>query len=227
MITRGVAPRRALPAQAAFACLAARKHHILCVCDLCYNHQSRGNQKGTCAPLYDPQIELAYPKASQMGKVSPRRRRRAPTKGIPKNAVIVPNVPTEDYCSQMPGVYYHFGKLEWRTTCRDPFNCSKRSQRTFGVRKYGFYEAKTMAELAALEWEKHRNLVLYLQNVSTGNAIAGHVIATPPAPPVSPEYIPYMPYDCYAYVPEDFEGPYTQQTSMDYYNESPDRLSNF
>ncbi|GBE59276.1 AP2 domain-containing protein [Babesia ovata] len=161
-----------------------------------------------------------------MGKVSPRRRRRASNKGIPKNAVIVPNVPMQDYCSQIPGVYYHFGKLEWRTTCRDPFNCSKRSQRTFGVRKYGFYEAKMMAEVAAFEWEKHRNFVLYLQTASAGNAVPGHVHSPPPAPPGSPQYYPYLPYECYTYVPAELESPLTPHASMEYYNNAASQLSN-
>lgn len=128
-----------------------------------------------------------------MGKTTSRRRRRATHLGIPANAVVVPNVPEDDYYSQIPGVYYHFTKLEWRATCRDPFNNSKRSQRTFGVKKYGFYEAKLRAEVAAYEWDKHRQLVSFLQTVTT-DADTKPMPVVPIAPPNSPYDSPYFSY---------------------------------
>nr|PVC53065.1 hypothetical protein MACL_00000322 [Theileria orientalis] len=41
--------------------------------------------------------------------------------------------------------------MEWRTICKDPFKNSKRWQKTFGINKYGFYEAKRLAEMKAHE----------------------------------------------------------------------------
>ncbi|UVC49868.1 hypothetical protein MACK_003484 [Theileria orientalis] len=84
-------------------------------------------------------------------KSSVKRERRRGSKVVPKDAVLIPNVPQEDYFSDVTGVYYHFKKMEWRTICKDPFKNSKRWQKTFGINKYGFYEAKRLAEMKAHE----------------------------------------------------------------------------
>ncbi|KAK2196994.1 AP2-ERF domain [Babesia duncani] len=82
-------------------------------------------------------------------------------KKIPKDALIIPNIPEDDYFSKLPGVYYHFTKQEWRTTCKDPVMNSKRWQRTFGVNKYGFYEAKHKAEATNVASKQQRLMVLF------------------------------------------------------------------
>lgn len=65
---------------------------------------------------------------------------------IPDDVVKIPTVPDEDYFSEVSGVYYHFTKGEWRLVFRDPGLENKRCQKTYSIRKYGFYLAKKHAE---------------------------------------------------------------------------------
>ncbi|CCF75871.1 hypothetical protein BmR1_04g08465 [Babesia microti strain RI] len=76
---------------------------------------------------------------------------------VPNDAKIVPYIPKSDYFSNVTGVYYHFGKMEWRSICHDPINHSKRWQKTFSIRKYGFYSAKKLAEVTSLKNLKESN----------------------------------------------------------------------
>ncbi|KAF8822015.1 hypothetical protein IE077_000113 [Cardiosporidium cionae] len=64
---------------------------------------------------------------------------------IPPNAPRVTTVPDEHYYCNVPGVYYHFSKGEWRLVYRDPQCRNKRIQKTYSIRKYGFYGAKEKA----------------------------------------------------------------------------------
>ncbi|GIX61688.1 AP2 domain-containing protein [Babesia caballi] len=195
-------------------------HTALCVCGSsitqprpCQNcgvdaFASRMSQPVAVIPSY----------VSPVGKASPRRRRRGSTRSIPENAVILPNVPEEDYFSQVPGVYYHFAKLEWRATCRDPFNCSKRSQRTFGVRKYGFYGAKMNAEAASHNWDRHRQLLSFLQNVTNGDHLPRPM--HPSSPLMAGDGYTYhvVPYGYEAYVPANVEHHLQGSSPSQYYN---------
>ncbi|UKJ90225.2 hypothetical protein MACJ_001156 [Theileria orientalis] len=95
---------------------------------------------------------------SPCAKSSLKRERRRGSKIVPKDAVLIPNVPHEDYFSDVTGVYYHFKKMEWRAICKDPFKNSKRWQKTFGINKYGFYEAKRLAEMKAHEVSETNHL---------------------------------------------------------------------
>ncbi|ORM42348.1 uncharacterized protein BXIN_1136 [Babesia sp. Xinjiang] len=175
-----------------------------CVFDVISMEQTRMRDywnNGFAVHSVRPISKQTVPHRQAVAKAVPNRRRRGIHKGIPANAVVIPNVPIDDYYSQMPGVYYHFAKLEWRATCRDPFVCSKRTQRTFGVRKYGFYEAKLRAEVAAHEWDKHREVINFLKTVSTGEAPKQPIRRpTPPPPPQNDLSNPYgYPFIVYGY----------------------------
>lgn len=93
-----------------------------------------------------------------MKRPTSRKRRQIKKEVLPRVSTL-PNIPDQDCRSRIPGVYFHAGKKEWRAICKHPFQNSLRSQRTFSVRKYGFYEAKQQAEVVAIEWEEHRRLV--------------------------------------------------------------------
>ncbi|KAH8741934.1 hypothetical protein FG386_002309 [Cryptosporidium ryanae] len=64
---------------------------------------------------------------------------------IPVDAKLVQGVPETDYFTHVQQVYYHFQKGEWRAVYGPSKN---RQQKSFSVNKYGFYEAKRLAE----EW---------------------------------------------------------------------------
>ncbi|EAK89311.1 hypothetical protein [Cryptosporidium parvum Iowa II] len=64
---------------------------------------------------------------------------------IPVDAKLIQGVPETDYFTHVQQVYYHFQKGEWRAVYGPSKN---RQQKSFSVNKYGFYEAKRLAE----EW---------------------------------------------------------------------------
>ncbi|GFE53012.1 AP2 domain transcription factor AP2IV-5, putative [Babesia ovis] len=132
-----------------------------------------------------------------MVRAAPVRKRKVGVKRNTPNVQPLPSIPPEDYRSHIQGVYYHHTKLEWRATCRDPFNSSKRSQRTFGVRKYGFYEAKLRAEVAAHEWDKHREVMCFLHTISPMDSL--NLQENSDSTPTSPCYCNFSPYCCGGY----------------------------
>ncbi|AFZ79089.1 hypothetical protein BEWA_019340 [Theileria equi strain WA] len=100
-----------------------------------------------------------------MKRVVSKPSKRRGIRKIPKDAKLIPNIPECDYFSTFPGVYYHFTKMEWRTTCKDPVVNSKRWQRTFGIKKYGFYEAKLKAEIVSMESNRQFQLSKFANSV--------------------------------------------------------------
>ncbi|EDO07940.1 AP2 domain family protein [Babesia bovis T2Bo] len=155
--------------------------------------QSRGSKRaGKTRPIIQDPVQTPAIEDNPVNP-APVKRRRNESQRPPPNMALLPDVPEEDYHSLVRGVYYHHTKLEWRATCRDPFNCSKRSQRTFGVRKYGFYEAKMRAEVAADEWDKHRQLLNILHTITPSNK--KRVI----------ENIPYLQFHPYGNYPQYYD----------------------
>ncbi|EAN32509.1 AP2 domain protein [Theileria parva strain Muguga] len=114
-----------------------------------------------------------------------KKDRRKGKKIIPKDANLLKNIPEEHYFSDVSGVYYHFKKMEWRTICKDPFNNSKRSQKTFGINKYGFYEAKRRAENKAFEITERNHISKVLSACNQNLFSENHLCQIPSYPSTS------------------------------------------
>ncbi|OII77168.1 AP2 domain-containing protein [Cryptosporidium andersoni] len=88
---------------------------------------------------------------------------------IPVDAKLIPGVPETDYFTHVQQVYYHFQKGEWRAVYGPSKN---RQQKSFSVNKYGFYEAKRLAE----EWRlrylySHPNTCTNISGVNSTNTV--------------------------------------------------------
>ncbi|KAL7066744.1 AP2 domain-containing protein [Cryptosporidium serpentis] len=86
---------------------------------------------------------------------------------IPVDAKLIPGVPETDYFTHVQQVYYHFQKGEWRAVYGPSKN---RQQKSFSVNKYGFYEAKRLAE----EWRlrylySHPNTCTNISGANSAN----------------------------------------------------------
>ncbi|XP_952490.1 uncharacterized protein TA12015 [Theileria annulata] len=116
---------------------------------------------------------------AKRGKSTSKNYRRKGKKIVPKEANLIKNIPEEHYFSDVSGVYYHFKKMEWRTICKDPFNNSKRTQKTFGINKYGFYEAKHRAEMTAFEITERNHISKVLSSCGRILVPENHSSQTP------------------------------------------------